>query len=489
MTEYDEILVYSIVWILLFMATLLVTFRRRTTVGLTAAFLMIFSVNHWLASALYVVPWQTLYPPSMVAAGLRQSVLGMAAFTFGALVLTPIAARKLQQVTAPVSLDQIQRDLPGRVKHYMLVGLIFYFIAPLLYQSPKLSNSFSILNVPLPVLSKFIMLAAYLFIYMKVRTGSRHAWASVILIAALFPLTGVIYTGFASFGSVMSIVLIVCYLSYSKIDIKKAAFLVLAGYIGLSSFVVYFSNRSDIRASVWGDTSLSSRLEVLSNTVNQFELFSLDNPRHLRAVDARLNRNYFVGAAIRSLDSGSVDYLRGETFLDIFIAPIPRMLWPEKPYISGGSELFSQFTGIKIYGSTTAGVGLLLEGYINFGSAGVVGLFALYAVLLGLFDAQCRRNLDTGNYDSLAIWFLAGFGLVSADETLASTVGAVVTALVVLKAWNFVLGTRKSGNQRVQMAPMMPDESLESARPAAWNQAPLVRPELHNRPGWVPRGR
>jgi hypothetical protein len=469
MTEHDEILVYSIVWILLFAATLVVIFRRRTTVGLTAAFLMTFLANHWLASALYVIPWQTLYPPSIVAAGLRQSVLGMATFAFGALILAPITTSRLRQHTATIiPTTRIQDELPRQIRHFFLIGSASYFITPIIFGIP-------ILNVITRETAKFAILAACLFIYFKIRTNARNVGMYAVLIGGFFVLIGVVYAGFASFGSVIGILLVMFYLSYSRFSARKVVFLVLASYIGLSAFVVYLGNRSDIRAKIWGGQPLASRLEVIWDTANKFEFFSIDNAQHLKAVEMRLNRNYYVGLTAHRIDSGAVDYASGETLLDAIIAPIPRVLWPDKPIISGLSVLFSKYTGLPVSPGTSSGVGILLESYINFGSAGVVAMFAIYGIVLGLFDARSRQALDTGQYTSFAIWVLVGYELVDPIDTMAGVVGAMVSMFLVLKAFFAILRMLQRDDHRSPANPAMLPEPVEAVWHPGWREKTPVR--------------
>lgn len=445
MTAPQEIGFYSAIWIVLFAMTFIVTLHRRYTVGLTATFLITFLANHWLGSVLYVLPWQTLYPPSEVAVGLRQSLWGMAAFAFGALILTPMATKNLSKKTiGPPSVHPIPPDLPRRIRLYLFVGMMVYFLpifVPFLHRIPTF-------NTFVQALTNFTVLAAYLFIFMKMRKDFKNTWWYVVLIVGLFPLIGVIFAGFASFGSVISVLMLMLYFSYNRIDLKKLVTLLLIAYIGLSSFVIYMNNRSAIRDSVWGQESLGGRLGVITDTARQFEFFSIENPLHRFAVDIRLNRNYYVGAAVLNLSAGVVDYAGGRTFLDAFIAPIPRALWPGKPVISGDNTMTTEFTGIQFVGGTSAGSGPLFESYVNFGTAGVVGMFVFWGLLLGVFDARGRRALDEGRYLDFALWSLPLISLMDNVSPASSIIAPMVSTFLVFKVWQYQFErTKARGSQ------------------------------------------
>lgn len=447
MTAIQEISLYSAIWIALFALTLIVTLRRRLTVGLTAAFLMTFLANHWLGSALYVIPAQTVFSAPVVAAGLQQSLWGMAAFAFGAIALTPIAIANLKRKTiGSPSVHPIPPDLPRRIRLYLLMGMMAYFLpffVPFLRRIPTF-------NTAVQAMTNFTVLAAYLFVYMKMRGDFKNTWWYVVLIAGLFPLIGIISAGFASYGSVISILILAFYFSYNRIDLKKLVALLLIAYIGLSGFVAYMNNRNAIRDSVWGQESLGSRLGAITDAARQFELFSFENPLHRYPLDIRLNRNYYVGAAVLNLNAGVVDYAGGRTFLDAFIAPIPRALWPGKPVISGDNTMTTEFTGIQFVGGTSAGSGPLFESYVNFGTAGVVGMFVFYGALLGLFDARGRRALDEGRYLDFALWSLPLISLMDNVSPASSIIAPMVSTFLVFKVWQYQFERTKA--RRSQLA-------------------------------------
>ena len=86
-------------------------------------------------------------------------------------------------------------------------------------------------------------------------------------------------------------------------------------------------------------------------------------------------------------------FANGETLLDGFIALVPRILWPEKPFALGGSAFMSRYTGIRFDGDVSISTNYLFEFYVNFGLPGVtIGMFFLgicIAALEALFYQYC----------------------------------------------------------------------------------------------------
>ncbi|MCP6769100.1 hypothetical protein NL529_30065, partial [Klebsiella pneumoniae] len=87
------------------------------------------------------------------------------------------------------------------------------------------------------------------------------------------------------------------------------------------------------------------------------ELFDPRNIRQLERIDERLNQNYLVGAAVRHLQDGRVDFAAGSTVSDAALNIIPRALWPDKPIGAGSGDLVAIYTGLEFSKETSVGIG------------------------------------------------------------------------------------------------------------------------------------
>ncbi len=95
---------------------------------------------------------------------------------------------------------------------------------------------------------------------------------------------------------------------------------------------------------------------------------------------------HFVGVGKTSVIMTQIpkkyDYLKGSSYLSVFIAPIPRVLWLNKPVVRIG-----QFVGVKLMErKSISGVvpGVIGEAYMNFGIPGIM-------VILLAFGVFCKR--------------------------------------------------------------------------------------------------
>ena len=95
-----------------------------------------------------------------------------------------------------------------------------------------------------------------------------------------------------------------------------------------------------------------------------------------------------------------MDYQYGKTILPVFVAWIPRQLWPQKPIVVFGkifseTYFFKWFTGTRAAASPTV-VG---EGYINFNFPGMLLVSFLCGIFLRSSYEYCiKRNFGLPEY-------------------------------------------------------------------------------------------
>jgi hypothetical protein len=218
-------------------------------------------------------------------------------------------------------------------------------------------------------------------------------------------------------------------------------------YLGLSVFVTYMRDRTEIRATVWGEQSLADRFERLSATVTTLEWFDPGNFHHLQRIDGRLNQNWLVGAAVNRLRETD-GYARGDTLWDALLALIPRALWPEKPISAGSGDLVNRYTDIKFGAGTSVGIGQVLEFYANFGTTGVVVGFAIMGLVITALDYQAADRLARADLQGFVLWFLPGIALLQVGGQLVElTASAAASLIVALLANKYLarLQTRGAG--------------------------------------------
>lgn len=214
-------------------------------------------------------------------------------------------------------------------------------------------------------------------------------------------------------------------------------------YGGLSVFVNYMAAREEFRQLVWHQqASIDDRLSRVADSFRNFEWLDLSNFRHRKAIDDRLNQNEFIGIAVERLETGAVEYARGDTLGKVAMALIPRVLWPDKPAVGGGGSVVHDFTGLEFAEGTSIGAGQVFEFYVNFGSLGVIGGFLLCGWLIGRMDLSVIKYLRQGDQRQFVLLFLTGLALSNGGGNLLEIVVGTVSAAVTGYSIGYLLPRR-----------------------------------------------
>jgi hypothetical protein len=273
--------------------------------------------------------------------------------------------------------------------------------------------------------------------------GGRHGQAWGILAGSLIiPLLILVFHGFLSFG----IFALFTLAAFVVTRFRPRAAVLLASpvllYLGLSAGVTYLNGRDDIRESVWYEQAeTSERARVIETVFREGWIwFDPFDERQRWFLDNRFNQNGFLGYAAQRIDSGQMDYARGETITEAALSLIPRIVWRDKPDYVGGSEQMSRFTGERFAPGTTVGLGHVLEAYVNFGIPGLVICFTILGAVIGLFDLRAGKHLRDGRVTGFLMWFVPGQVLLNGGvgnfaALTGGMAGAFVLTLVYLRVF------------------------------------------------------
>jgi hypothetical protein len=251
-----------------------------------------------------------------------------------------------------------------------------------------------------------------------------------LMISMLLPFATLLTAGMLGYGAVAVLIILIFVSSFLRSPVKVILTGALVVYLGLSVFVSYMRDRTEIRATVWGEQSFSDRIDRVSQTVETFEWFDPADWEHLQRIDGRLNQNFLVGAAVYQL-SQTQDYARGDTLWDALLALIPRAIWPDKPITAGSGNLVSHYTGIDFAAGTSVGVGQVMEFYLNFGTPGVVIGFIIMGVIITALDWQAAERLARSDLRGFVLWFLPGIALLQVGGQLVEITVSAAASLVV----------------------------------------------------------
>ncbi len=408
------------------------TQRAQATlgVGLVLAYLANLAMIHLPGAFLYLNPDYAFYRRLWIQLGFEQSTWAVAAFGAGAVItLWVLHLTRRLSVGSEARFPQAVLFNPWVHRLYVIFGLFSFFVlSPIARNVPTLSAVVSVMN-------QLLLLGICLGIWQAWPT--RNWWTLFwwIVVLGLLPVITLVFQGFLGFGISALLTSLAFFASFFRprvlVIVIGAAFVLL----GASAFVTYFRDRTQIREVVWGGESIEERVFRVGQTFADFEWFDLNNTRHLNAIDQRLNQNWIVGAAVENLARGKAEYQDGATLLDALIAPIPRILWPDKPVRAGSGNLVTDATGVAFSKNTSVGVGQVLEFYYNFGATGVILGSVLWGIALALLDGWASRYLLEGNSRRFTLFFLVGLGLIQPGGSLvdiaATSAAAVLAAFVI----------------------------------------------------------
>jgi hypothetical protein len=413
------------------------------------AYVMNLWMIHWVASAMYVLPWYQGGSLDFTTSGTEQSLYAVAAFAFGSIALAPFL---VDSGILPRSTGVHVPD-PRLPRMYLLIGIISYVL---------LSTSFARLPTVTAIVStgqSLTVVGLGLCCLQAWQNGEKsrlYLWLAVSLLPPFFTL---ITRGFIGYGAVATLSILIFLSNFMRSKIVVVAVGCILGFLALSVFVTYMRDKREIRVSVWGGDSYSNRFSTLEQTVSEFEWFDPKNIDHLNRIDDRLNQSYLVGAAVAHLEE-TQDFAKGDTLIDAFLSLVPRALWPDKPITAGSGDLVSRFTGFTYDNNiTSVGIGTVMEFYANFGTMGILIGFTILGLIVTALDILATERLANGDLNGFVLYYLPGLSFLQVGGQLVEVTASAAAGFVVALAANKYL-------QRLQQKAKAAEDAAGLAAPA-----------------------
>ena len=281
------------------------------------------------------------------------------------------------------------------------------------------------------------MLGIMLALDSSLRRGDPTMAARWLVALLVYPATMLLVGGFLSHGILAMTMVLAILAVHVRSAAKVTIGTIVAVVVGISIFLSYFEHRSEIRAAVWGGADADTRIDRSLDAFRDASIFDPQNPLHLKALDARLNQNYFAGLAAARIQAGTVEYLRGRSVVEGFMALVPRALWPEKPVTAGSPKIVAEMTGLRLSTSTSFGVGNVMEFQINFGIPGLVVGFLCLGMLIGWLDRRAAVMDLTGRLQNTFFFFLPAVALIQPNGSLVEVIGGAASGFAAAFVWRW----------------------------------------------------
>jgi hypothetical protein len=396
--------------------------RRDTGVGLLLTYLLSFATIHLLAPVLYLIPWYGNLRIDPTTEGLRESTIALIAFAAGAEVGAILARRRQAAATLPSD----EPSIDARAANvYLMAGLIIYAVMiPISRGIPTLT---ALVSMALPMIVAALGAKCWSAWHER-RQSTMWLWVASSI---AFPVLTVLTQGFLGFGFTAMLTLLAFVASYYRPQWRIMVAGVVLAYVGLSVYVTYMRDRTDIRNVVWTGGTLSQSAQQTAETFRDFEWFDPDNVKHLDRVDGRLNQDLLIGLAVDNLNTGAVQFAMGSTIVDAVLALVPRVFWPTKSIAAGSGDLVATFTGLRFPEGTSVGIGQVMECYVNFGTAGILMGFLLIGGVVSFIDRSAVSSLREGDISDFMIWYLPGLAFLQVGGSFVELGGVAASGLVV----------------------------------------------------------
>ncbi len=419
--------IWFIVWFVLIA-------RRWNSVEKSIGLIFLFLIDHTMsylggAFSFFGPDPDTYFDIAIVFKGFRLATIGMVGFLFGAASFNRRLTGPIIKTFGRVKISERMRSLLPRFCFFC--GLIFYFIVGPLTEGIK--GIYSTVSVLLQMLPIGMSLLALQYL----QEGRRSRFFLVFSSAFVLPVLTVLRFGFLGQGFNMALTVFMLVARNMRNKMRVLVMLSLIGYLGLSVYQTYMRERLAIRAVIWsGEASAQDRFQATFKMFDNIEWFNPSDAVQIKRISGRIDMNFIVGSIVDYLEKGRVPFADGETIFRSVIGIVPRIFWPGKPIIMGGSALVYKYTGMQFDEETSVAHGLMGELYFNFGILGVFVGMLLFGMLLGTIDTVAGVALAQKDYLSMVFWLLWGLVLVytqSFAHFFSVSGCAVLGGLIVVK--------------------------------------------------------
>lgn len=187
-------------------------------------------------------------------------------------------------------------------------------------------------------------------------------------------------SGFSPISTDLAIPLVLVLAGFRKFNLLSLLKVGVAAVLLANLMFAWMASRGAIRKGELEQYSISVRIQKLLGLMGENLSWSNMNAFSIQSLLLeRIDMSDLL--ALQARHQPDIEPFRyGGTVLDGAFALVPRVLWPSKPRVAGGSEFVSRYTGVPRLETdeTSIGVPLQMELYANGGPVWVIGGLFLF---------------------------------------------------------------------------------------------------------------
>ncbi len=170
--------------------------------------------------------------------------------------------------------------------------------------------------------------------------------------------------------------------------------------------------------------------KFLDSVESRFEDSEALQANNVERLINRINQGWIISRIMQIVPS-RLPHAEGETVVTAVKASLlPRALFPDKP-MAGGKANYEKYTGYQLQTSTSMGISLLGEAYINFGLKGAWVFMLVFGLTSSFIIRQFFRL--AGDYPTIWLWFpLILLHFVKAETELLVQLNFLVKSIVLV---------------------------------------------------------
>lgn len=285
--------------------------------------------------------------------------------------------------------------LSKKRKEIEIRGFFLIIFGYLAYAVSKLADGLGPLDFIIHLIT-FCRFIGFLYVWFS---GSKFTFLAFIIVLVPFTIEAINESMFVHIIVFFTILMTIYYMKHRTSKLKIYMIFIVSSILLILMQSVKYAYRNTINED---DFEGSKTILFTQSVIDQIKNLNTPNLKELLGtVNVRINQGWILSDIIDNLQ-GEPDKIKPEYFKkEAFGIVLPRFIFPDKPVV-GDHEKFYDFTGRRLTKRVAMSVGIMGDGYGNFGAlGGMVYCFGFGLFLGWIFKIWNKLSLI---YPTLFVW-------------------------------------------------------------------------------------